>query len=320
VLGLNVPGVRASKRLISARFVWCGCASDVAEWCRCCIGCGRSKPGGERLTPVEAMPIPAEKFSHVHVDIVGPLPASAEGHTHLLTVVDRTTRWPEAFPLKSISARDCADSFVSGWVARFGVPLKMTMDRGVQFTSEVWAALCSSLGITHNQTSAYHPQSNGMVERMHRQLKEALRARQCGNQWLEHLPWALLWIRAAPKDSADISAAEAVYEVPLTLPGQATRAAGAAAAPRIPSTVQPEEERAADEIASGLVYVRWPQKGPTGPVYDGPYQELQQREKVVLVQLGSRADWVSRDRLKLYKGGDDPEPARRRGRGRPRKK
>jgi hypothetical protein len=159
-----------------------------------------------------------------------------------------------------------------------------------------------------------------MVERMHRQLKEALRARQCGNQWLDHLPWALLGIRAAPKDNADISAAEAVYEVPLTLPGQATKAAGAAAAPRIPSTVQPVEERAADKIASGLVYVRRPQKGPTGPVYDGPYQVLQQKEKVVLVQLGSRADWVSRDRLKLYKGEDDPEPASRRGRGRPRKK
>jgi hypothetical protein len=77
-----------------------------------------SKPGGEQPTLVEVMPIPVEKFSLVHLDIV-----SSEGHTHLPMVLDRTTRWPEAFPLKAISARECADCFV--------IPLKVTTERGV---------------------------------------------------------------------------------------------------------------------------------------------------------------------------------------------
>jgi Integrase zinc binding domain len=118
--GLSHPGVKATKRLVAARFVWRGCATDVAEWCRRCPGCARGKLGGTLETPAAAIPIPEERFSHVHVDIVGPLPAAESGHTHLLMVIDRTTRWPEAFPLAAVTAKECADTFLSGWVARFG--------------------------------------------------------------------------------------------------------------------------------------------------------------------------------------------------------
>ena len=70
------------------------------------------------------------------------------------------------------------------------------------------------------QTTAYHPQSNGLVEHFHCQLKEALKARNCGAAWEEHLLWVLLGIRAAPKDEAGISAAEAALGLPLALPSQ----------------------------------------------------------------------------------------------------
>jgi hypothetical protein len=69
------------------------------------------------------------------VDLVGPLPVSAEGYQYLFTVIDRSTRWAEAFPLKAVATTDCVDALVSGWVARFGVPALITSDRGVQFAS-----------------------------------------------------------------------------------------------------------------------------------------------------------------------------------------
>jgi len=127
--------------------------------------------------------MPARRFSHVHIDLVGPLPASSSGHTHLFTVVDRSTRWPEAIPLAGTTTADCVEAFLSGWVSRFGVPAVVTSDRGVQFTSSVWSGLCQKLGINHKLTTAYHPQANGLVERFHRQLKEALRARLETGDW-----------------------------------------------------------------------------------------------------------------------------------------
>jgi len=98
--------------------------------------------------------------------------------------------------------------------------------------------LCSTLGMRHVSTTAYHQQSNGLVKRFHRQLKEALKARASGPAWLEHLPFVLLGLKAAPKEEANVSAA--LGESPV-LPGQLTPPQPPLRAeerPNIPSTVQ----------------------------------------------------------------------------------
>jgi transposase InsO family protein len=140
----------------------------------------------------------------------------------------------------STSAQACADAAIGGWVARFGIPDLIRSDRGPQFTSRVWTALCQKLGIGHILTTAYHPQSNGMVERFHCQLKEALRYRECGTNWAAHLPWVLMGLRAAPKDDSGISSAELVYGQELRLPGQPTLStAPVAEGAATPPTVRP---------------------------------------------------------------------------------
>ena len=72
-------------------------------------------------TPAGSFTPPDAHFTHVHNDIVGPLPTS-NGYTHLLTAVDRFTRWPEAIPLMDTSTKTVAHAFLLGCVARFGVP------------------------------------------------------------------------------------------------------------------------------------------------------------------------------------------------------
>jgi transposase InsO family protein len=126
--------------------------------------------------PPQHIPVPTRRFSHIHVDLVGPLLAS-KGFTYLFTIIDRTSRWPEGITFAATTTVDCANVLFQGWVSRFGVPAVITSDSGAKFTSSLWAALCSLLNIQHNQTTAYHPQSNGMVEHFHRGLKDALRAR-----------------------------------------------------------------------------------------------------------------------------------------------
>ena len=106
---------------------------------------------------------------------------------------------------------NCARALFRGWVARFGVPAAITSDRGAQFTSAVWADLCQLLGTQHVQTTAYHPEGNGMVERFHRRLKDALRARCAGPDWMDHLPWVMLGIPAMPREDTAITPAQAVF-------------------------------------------------------------------------------------------------------------
>ena len=101
-----------------------------------------------------------------------------------LIIIDRFSRWPEAIPLSDTTAASCAQALVFHWIARFGTPLHMSSDRGPQFTSQLWTSISRLLGTQLHHTTAYHPQSNGLVERFHRHLKSALRARLTGPNWM----------------------------------------------------------------------------------------------------------------------------------------
>ena len=109
------------------------------------------------VIPIHPIPVPSRRFTHVHADLVGPMPVSSGDHSHVMTVIDQSTRWVEVFPLSS-TATACADTFVAGWIASFGVPASITTDREVQFTLAVWAILCQRLDVQHLTTTAYHPQ------------------------------------------------------------------------------------------------------------------------------------------------------------------
>ena len=308
------PGIRASRRLISSRFVWKGMAADVGQWCRDCLPCQRAKITTNTTAPVEPIPVPSQRFSHIHVDIVGPLQVSSGGHSHILTIIDRSTRWVEAVPLSSTTATACADALVAGWVSRFGIPAVMTTDRGVQFTSAVWSVLCQRLGIKHVTTTAYHPQSNGMIERFHRQLKDSLRARLASADWPSHLPWVLLGLRAAPKEDHNVSAAELLYGVPLALPGELIEVAEPPAATflehlrRPPSAAlptrplpgpPPTSEPPANLSNADFVFIRRGAPGlPLSPLYDGPYRVKDRGPKFFTLEIGGRQDRVTVDRLK----------------------
>jgi hypothetical protein len=94
--------------------------------------------------------------------------------------------------------------------SHFGVPEMITSDRGPQFTSNLWFQLCQMLNISHKQTTAYHPESNGAVERLHRRLKDALRTHAAAATWSEELPFVLLRLGAQPREDTGLSLAEAV--------------------------------------------------------------------------------------------------------------
>ena len=160
---------------MAAKFVWHGLKKDVRDWAAACLECQLSKVHRHAKAPLETFEVPERRFDHVNMDLVGPLPPS-RGFTHLLTMVDRTTRWPEAVPLLSTSSAEVARAFLGTWVARFGVPSDLTSDRGSQFTAELWSTVAYSLGVKLHRTTAYHPQANGLCERFHRSMKAALRA------------------------------------------------------------------------------------------------------------------------------------------------
>jgi hypothetical protein len=204
---------------------------------------------------------------------------------------------------------------LSGWIQRFSVPSAITSDRGPQFTSAVWSALCSLLNITRSTTTAYHPQSNGIVERFHRRLKDALRARAAGADWLKHVPWVLLGIRSAWREETNFSPADAVYGSQPLLPGQFLDSPenpspsfiadfqGVLAGRSPVSTTHhssPEPVGLPEDLllARYVLVQRDGHQPPLSPAYDGPYLVLERSLRFFKIQIGGRTDNVSTLRLK----------------------
>ena len=123
--------------------------------------------------------------------------------------------------MPDMMAYTTARTFLAGWVVRFGVPEWVTTDRGRQFESELFHKLLALLGTRNIHTTAYHPQANGAVERLHRSLMASLRAVLTNDaKWLEHLPLISLGLRTVVKRDMDCLAAEALYGTTLRLPAK----------------------------------------------------------------------------------------------------
>ncbi|GFV37295.1 integrase catalytic domain-containing protein [Trichonephila clavipes] len=134
-------------------------------------------------------------------------------------MIDRFLKWPEAQPLKDITAETVAEAFFSSWVSRFGTPAILTTDRGRQFESSLFKALSKLLGVQKCRTTGYHPQTNGMIEELHRPLKSAIKC-HATERWTEVLPIILLGLRASLKEDILCTPAELVFGITIRLPGE----------------------------------------------------------------------------------------------------
>ena len=334
--GLSHPSIRTTRKLLTSKCVWHGLNKQLISWARACIPCQQSKISRHVRAPLARFEVPQRRFTHINLDLVGPLPASQE-YTYLLTIVDRSTRWPEATPLSDISAQTCAKALVANWVARFGLPSDITSDRGAQFTSALWGRMAELLGTKLHHTTAYHPQANGTVGRFHRHLKSALSARLFTPHWIDELPWVLLSIRTAPKEDLNASSAELVYSTPLIVPGDFVARADTTWHPNdqlrslwdfaqsfepVPTSTHgtPPVSIPRNLHIAKFVFIRQDaQKNPFQRPYEGPFKVIKTGEKYFKIQKGNRQESVSIDRLKpAYQDLDLPiEVAQPPLRGRP---
>jgi hypothetical protein len=329
VHSLAHPGVKTSVRLVSERFVWPNMKADCTKWARTCVPCQQSKVTRHTHAPLQHFPPSTERFADVHIDLVGPLPLS-DGHKYCLTMIDRFTRWPEVIPLDKSTAEVIIPAIKYHWISRFGVPATIVCDRGAQFTSADFAEFAKNAGIQLNFTNSYHPQANGMIERLHRTLKAALMCHM--RSWYQALPTVLLGLRTVLKDELNCSPAHLVYGEPLRLPGDFF------VRPRYP--LSPEELRVhlqthIDALCpapaahhSGKTFFVHPElkhcshcfvrvdalRPALTPPYIGPFKVLERTDKTFILEFKGKPKGYTIDRLKpaFLFPADPPTPPQER--------
>ena len=195
------------SRLIS-RVYWPHMRRDVANYVRACTLCQQYKPTNQKLPGLMKPIVVSEPWHTVGIDITGPFPMTRRGNRFILVVVDYFTKWVELFPLQSTKAAAIAQIFLDQVICRFGFPIRVISDNGVQFLSKIFVQLCLLLGIQHQRTPLYHPQSN-LSERVNRTLKPilAILAHNDSKSWDLKLPQIAFALRTAPSESTDHSPA-----------------------------------------------------------------------------------------------------------------
>ena len=155
-------GVKKTADKIQKAFYWPSIQGDVSRRCKSCDICQKTvNKGSVPKVLLENMPLIDMPFKRVAIDLIGPIsPPSKEGHRYILTLVDDTTRYPEAVPLKNIDTETVAEALVDIF-SRLGIPEDILSDLGTQFVSDCMKEVAHLLSIKQLTTTPYHPMCNG---------------------------------------------------------------------------------------------------------------------------------------------------------------
>uniref|UniRef100_A0A3B3R4L1 Gypsy retrotransposon integrase-like protein 1 n=1 Tax=Paramormyrops kingsleyae TaxID=1676925 RepID=A0A3B3R4L1_9TELE len=207
-------GVRKTLTRLLAYFFWRGVNADVKRYCRSCHACQVVGKPNQTIASAPLRPIPAmgEPFEHVLIDCVGPLPRTRSGNCYLFTLMCTATRFPEAIPIRSLRTPVIVKHLIK-FFTTFGLPRRVQSDQGSNFMSKLFAQVVRELGVCHTVSSAYHPESQGALERFHQSFKNMLRifCLDAGKEWDEGVPLLLFAIRGAVQEATGFSPAELVF-------------------------------------------------------------------------------------------------------------
>ena len=214
-------GMNRTLQAIKTRYKWHNMKRDVERYVRQCKSCQVNKVlGPRRKVPREITSTAAHPFEKCYLDIVGPLPLSTAGNKYILTFQDDLSKYVVATPINQQDATTVAKSFVSQIVLKYGAPRVVQTDQGANFVSELFKTTCKLLKIKKIQSTAFHPESQGGIERSHRVLAEYLRyyVKEDQTDWDEWIPFATFAYNTSEHSATGYTPFELVFGHPSSLP------------------------------------------------------------------------------------------------------
>ncbi|GFU83907.1 hypothetical protein TNCV_3852291 [Trichonephila clavipes] len=203
----SVFGAHKTIQRIKFSFYWPGMVKEIKAYCSSCHGCQLRKV----IRSVDKIPItpvsrPELPFQVVNVDLIGSVdPVSSQGHKYILCLMDQHSRWPEAIPLKSLTAKSTCEALLEIF-SKTGIPEVIVMNHATNFTASLTQEFLKILGACPRFSTPYHPEGNGLIERWNQTLKNMLHhiIREEGKSWHRHIPFLLWAYREVPNATTGI--------------------------------------------------------------------------------------------------------------------
>ena len=221
-------------RMLASHWWWEGMYVDVHNTVKSCPECAIVSGGGRKTKP-PLHPIPVQRpFQIIGVDIME-LPKTKKGNRYVVVFQDFFSKWPMVYPVPDQKTERLVKLLTEEVIPFCGVPEALLSDRGANLLSHLMMDVCEILGIHKLNTTSYHPQCDGMVERFNRTLKASLRkhAVKFGNQWDTYLPGIIYAYRNSPHDSTGEKPSFLLFGFDCRSPSEA-------------SLLEPEEVRPTD--------------------------------------------------------------------------
>ena len=199
-------GSTFTKRRIRESFWWPGMDADIDEHVKNCVTCMMADKTLKVVTP-PLIPVECPKGPWVKagVDVLGPYQCLPGGARYIIVMIDYCSKWPEIKLVREVNTRTVID-FMREIFLREGFPEELVSDNGTQFVSREFQDFMQGSGYKHIKSSLYHPQGNGLVERMNRVIGECIRWSTAGNHDVVRSLRTMLWFyRTTPHSSTKIS-------------------------------------------------------------------------------------------------------------------
>jgi IS30 family transposase len=166
---------------------------DIKNYIKSCVACAKRKAYGATTAPLKPLEQSNFFWQRVAMDVVGPLPETYQGNRYILVMSEYATRYMIAVAMQNQKARTIAKAFILNVILRYGCPLEILTDRGTNFLSHLIKEICSLLNIKQTRTTAYHPATDGNVERFNRTMGDMLSTALTNdvNTWDEYLPYVI---------------------------------------------------------------------------------------------------------------------------------
>jgi len=217
------PGMNRMYYTMRKAHYWPSMVTDIHTTITKCTTCAQNRLALRRhTTPLTLFPA-TEPLTELSVDIFRPIPASKKGNRFILVITDRFAKLTKCVALRRITAMSVASAIIDAWVSAYGSPDRILSDQGPQFMSDFFISVMEMLGIETVRTTAYHPQTNGQVERYNRTMDTQLRhyVADDPSRWEELLPVITMAYNSQPHRSTGIAPFELV--IPRRIPNLTVR-------------------------------------------------------------------------------------------------
>ena len=206
-------GINKTKSKIVERFFWPKMGKEIRNYVLGCNTCQKHKNTTKIANaPLQSI-VSSFPFEIINIDVVGPLPTTENGNRYIIVAVDLFSKWMECAAVPSFSAVITAKFILNRIVGRFGYPKRIQTDQGTNFESILIQELCQLLKIEKSRSTAYHPETNGQVERQNRTLKQLLSCfvNETFDDWDEWLTQLSFAYNTTIHSSTQVSPFEIIY-------------------------------------------------------------------------------------------------------------